>query len=211
MARRWVDLGAQRLHVVDLDGAREGHPVNGAIVQRIVREAGVPVQVSGGVRDADAVLRWIEAGASRVILGTLAVEQPDTLASILGKHGDTIAVALDVRAGRIATRGWIETSDAPAEEFALAMAAAGVAHLIYTDISRDGMLQHLDFAALDRMLGALATAARRVSLIYSGGVTSIEDAVALSRLDLEGAIIGTALYDGRLDLPEAQRAITALA
>jgi phosphoribosylformimino-5-aminoimidazole carboxamide ribotide isomerase len=208
MARRWVEQGGTRLHVVDLDGAKEGRPVNDAIVARIVREAGVPVQVAGGVRDAASIRRWADAGAQRIVIGTLAVEQPDVVAEAVREHGEKIAIALDVRGGRAAVKGWLETSDTTAEDFTRSMAELGARHFIYTDIARDGMLQHLDFDALQRMLAVLDGTGTGAEMIYSGGVTSVADVVALDAYGLEGAIIGTALYDGRLDLAEA---LTALA
>lgn len=207
MAHRWVAQGARRLHVVDLDGAKERRPVNHEIVRRIVREAGVPVQVAGGMRDAAAIAQWAEAGASRVVVGTLAVEDPDALAALVRQYGELISIAIDVRDGNVATRGWLTTSDVAAEDFARRMAALGVAHFIYTDIRRDGMLQHLDFDAPRRMLEVLAETDAPASLIYSGGVTSIEDVIALSSMPLEGAIVGTALYDGRIDLQQALQAL----
>lgn len=207
MAQHWVEEGAKRLHVVDLDGAREGRPVNDAIVARIVTAAAVPVQVAGGVRDAAAISRWADAGAARIVLGTLAVEAPDVVAAAVRDDADRIAVAVDVRAGKAATKGWLQTSETPAGDLAVAMAALGVRHIVYTDIARDGMLQHLDFGAPKRMLSLLAGTLAAGGLIYSGGVTSIEDLVALNEYALEGVIIGTALYDGRIALGEALEAL----
>jgi len=207
VAKQWAAHGAPRLHVVDLDGAKERRPVNDAIIERIVREAGVPVQVAGGMGDASVIDRWAAAGADRVVVGTLAVQQPDVIEAAARRHGGKIAVAIDVRAGKAAVKGWLETSDTPAEEFASAMALRGVRHFIYTDISRDGMMQHLDFDSVQRMLGALAGAGPAASLIYSGGVTSIDDLVALNEYGLEGVIIGRALYDGRITLADARTAL----
>ncbi len=207
MASRWVQQGATRLHVVDLDGAKERRPVNDAIVRRIVSEAGVPVQVAGGMYDASTIRQWAEAGAARIVVGTLAVEQPDAIADAVREHGDKIAVAIDARAGHAATKGWLETSATPVDGFARAMIERGVRHFIYTDISRDGMLRHLDFDAPKHMLAVLAESPSPAGLIYSGGVTSIEDVVALNEYELEGAIVGTALYDGRLDLGQALRVL----
>jgi phosphoribosylformimino-5-aminoimidazole carboxamide ribotide isomerase len=208
MAKRWVASGARRLHVVDLDGAKEGRPVNDDLVGRIVRESGADVQVAGGVRDAAAIDRWAAAGAARIVLGTVAVEQPDAVAAAVARHGDKIAVAVDVKGGKAAVRGWLETSETPAADFVRATARRGVRHFIYTDISRDGMMQHIDFEALHAMLQVLADTGTSARMIYSGGVTSIQDIIALSTHDLEGAIVGRALYDGRIDL---QQAILALA
>ncbi|MDP9238830.1 MAG: 1-(5-phosphoribosyl)-5-[(5-phosphoribosylamino)methylideneamino]imidazole-4-carboxamide isomerase [Chloroflexota bacterium] len=207
MARRWVEQGARRLHVVDLDGAKERRPVNDAIIRRIIDEAGVPVQVSGGMGDIATVRQWASTGASRIVIGTLAIEQPEMIAQAVREHGDKIAIAVDVRGGKAATKGWLETSNATAEEIVREMAALGARHFIYTDISRDGMLQHLDFDAPRRMLALLDEAAPEASLIYSGGVTSLDDVIGLNELPLEGAIIGTALYDGRIDLRTALHAL----
>ena len=207
MARQWASQGAARIHVVDLDAAKEGRPVNDAIIRRIVDGCGVPVQVAGGVRDAAAVDRWASAGAARIVIGTLAVEQPDAVEAAVRKHGDKVAVAVDVRGGKPAVKGWLETADATAEEFVRDMAMRDVRHFIYTDISRDGMMQHLDYAALRGMLGVLADTGTPATLIYSGGVTSIEDIIALNEYGIEGAIVGRALYDGRIDLSEALQAL----
>lgn len=210
MARRWAAEGALRLHIVDLDAAREGRPVNDAVITRIMREVPeLSVQIAGGVRDLGAVRRWLDAGAHRVVIGTMAVEKPDAIGRAVAKHGDRIAIAVDARGGKVATDGWLETSEAPVDEFMREMARRGVRRFIYTDISRDGMLQHLDFAALRHVLEVLADTAATATLIYSGGVTSIEDVLALDEHPLEGAIIGTALYDGRISLTAALRALAA--
>ena len=207
MAMHWVSEGATRLHVVDLDAAKEGRPVNDAIIRRIVQEVGVPIQVAGGVRDHSAVHRWVDAGAERVVIGTLAVEHPDIVEKALVKHGDKIAIAVDARGGKAAVKGWLETSDTPVDAFIHDMTRRGVRHFIYTDISRDGMLQHLDFNELHRVIGVLGETGTPATLIYSGGVTSVEDVVTLNEYAIEGAIIGTALYDGRLDFRNARRAL----
>ncbi len=208
MAQRWVEQGARRLHVVDLDGAKEGRPVNDAVVREIVRECGADVQVAGGVRDAAAIDRWAEAGAMRIVLGTLAVREPDAVSAAVRKHGERVAVAVDVKDGKPATEGWLGTGDGSAEDFVRAMALSDVRHFIYTDVSRDGMRQHIDFAALHTMLGVLAETGTPAEMVYSGGVTSIADVVALAEHELEGVIIGTALYDGGIRL---RAAIAALA
>jgi phosphoribosylformimino-5-aminoimidazole carboxamide ribotide isomerase len=210
MAQHWHSLGASRLHIVDLDAAKEGRPVNDAVIRRIVTSlhSDVKVQVAGGVRDHNTIHRWIETGADRVVIGTLAVEQPDLIEKAMDKHQDRVAVAVDARGGRAAVKGWLETSDASVGDFMKDMARRGVRHFIYTDIARDGMLQHLDFDELRNVIDTLEATGSPASLIYSGGVTSIEDVVALSTYAIEGCIVGTALYDGRLDL---ELAIEALA
>ena len=207
MAMHWVSEGATRLHVVDLDAAKEGRPVNDAIIRRIVQEVGVPIQVAGGVRDHSAVHRWVDAGAERVVIGTLAVEHPDIVEKALVKHGDKIAIAVDARGGKAAVKGWLETSDTPVDAFIHDMTRRGVRHFIYTDISRDGMPVHPDFEEVKHLIGVIAATGAPATLIYSGGVTAIEDVIALASHEIEGAIIGTALYDGRIDLGFATRAL----
>jgi phosphoribosylformimino-5-aminoimidazole carboxamide ribotide isomerase len=209
MAQHWHSQGATRLHIVDLDAAKEGRPVNDGVIRRIVTtlRGAVSVQVAGGVRDHNAIHRWVESGADRVVIGTWAVEDPDGIQKAMEKHQDKIAVAVDARGGKAAVKGWLETSDTPVDGFIKDMAHRGVRHFIYTDIARDGMLQHLDFTIVHDLLGLMAATGDPASLIYSGGVTSIEDVIALNQHPLEGAIIGTALYDGRIDLEQALAAL----
>lgn len=212
MARRWASLGARMLHVVDLDGAKERRPVNDAVMRRIIEECGVPVQVAGGMGDRATIDAWAAAGAARIVIGTLAVEAPDVVAGAVAAHGDRIALAIDARAGRVATRGWLETTDLVAEAFVHGMAERGVRHFIYTDISRDGTMSHPDFAhvrpIVDAVRDATDTAAGDAApLIYSGGITSTDDIVEVARYDIEAVISGRALYDGSIDLREAQRAL----
>jgi phosphoribosylformimino-5-aminoimidazole carboxamide ribotide isomerase len=212
MAVHWASQGATRIHVVDLDAAREGRPVNEAVIRRIVSEAGVPVQVAGGVRDHAAIHRWADVGADRVIVGTLAVEQPAEVERAMLKHQDKIAVSVDVRGGKVAVKGWLETSELTVEAFVRDMAGRGVQHFIYTDIDRDGMMEHPDFDELRGVARIVAeatgaTADAAAPLILGGGITSVEDIVALAEFDIEGVITGRALYDGRVDLRAAQRAL----
>jgi phosphoribosylformimino-5-aminoimidazole carboxamide ribotide isomerase len=212
MAVHWVAQGAARIHLVDLDAAREGRPVNEAVIRRIVSETGVPVQVAGGVRDHAAIHRWADAGADRVIVGTLAVEQPAEIERAMLKHRDKIAVSVDARGGRVAVKGWLETSDLSVEAFVRDMAGRGVQRFIYTDIDRDGMMEHPDFDELRGVarivVDATATAGDAPApLVLGGGITSVDDIVALSDFDIEGVITGRALYDGRVDLRAAQRAL----
>ena len=213
VARRWAALGASRLHIVDLDAAREGRPVNAPIIERIIREAGVRVQVAGGPRDAAAFDRWADAGADRIVTGTLAVREPDVVEAAARRHLGKIAAAVDARDGRIAIKGWIETSDVTVPAFMRDMAARGVEHFIYTDISRDGTMRHPDFPAFARVLAGAglppdADGAQRV--IYSGGVTALEDIERLaSEFNIEGVIVGRALYDGSIDLHAALRAVAS--
>jgi phosphoribosylformimino-5-aminoimidazole carboxamide ribotide isomerase len=213
MAMHWASQGATRLHVVDLDAARDGRPVNDAVMRRIVAAIDIPVQVAGGVRDHSAIHRWAEAGVDRIIIGTLAVESPAEVERAMTKHRDKISIAVDARGGMAAVKGWLETSNTPVETFVRRMAGIGARYFIYTDISRDGMLGHPDFAAVPAIVELVASSAERepdapVPLVYSGGVTSVEDVESLAQHELEGVIIGTALYDGRIDLRAAQRALS---
>lgn len=209
MAQRWVDEGAARLHVVDLDGAKERRPVNDAIVRRIIDETGARVQVAGGMRDAAVIDAWAETGADRIVVGTLAVERPKVVEELARRHGDRIALAIDARDGRVATKGWLETSPMPVEALMRDIAERGVRHFIYTDISRDGRLEHPDLSSFERVLEAsrLARGGDVAPVIYSGGVTSVDDVVELADCGIEGVIIGRALYDGSIDLRSAARAL----
>lgn len=212
MARHWVDLGARRLHVVDLDGARERRSVNDSIIRSIIDECGVPVQVAGGMRDAATVDAWARAGADRIVVGTLAVEQPDELERALGDHRDRIAVAIDARDGMVATRGWLETSSVSVADFITRMTDAGVQRFVYTDTRADGTLGGVDLRALDAVVARVREATRtapddEAPLIAGGGVASVDDVVAMDALGIEGVISGRALYDGRLDLRAAMRAL----
>lgn len=213
VARRWRDEGARRLHVVDLDAAKEGRPVNHGVVSRIIAACdGLAVQVAGGMRDEAAVGRWIDAGADRVVIGTLAVEDTAALERLAARHGERITVSVDARDGRVAVRGWLETSDLTVDAFARDMAARGVRHFIYTDIGRDGMMEHVDTAHLGSIASLVreATAAPRgdpAPLTIAGGITTLDDIIAIADLEVEGVISGRALYDGSIDLREAQRAL----
>jgi phosphoribosylformimino-5-aminoimidazole carboxamide ribotide isomerase len=212
MAMHWVSQGAQRLHVVDLDAARDGRPVNDAVIRRIVEAIDIPVQVAGGVREHAAIHRWAEAGVDRIVIGTMAVEQPSEVERAMNKHRDKISIAVDARGGKAAVKGWLETTDTTVDAFVRQMAGIGARYFIYTDISRDGMLGHPDFASVPPIVDLVGDSVQRdddapVPLVYSGGVTSVEDVEALAQFDIEGVIIGTALYDGRIDLRAAQQAL----
>jgi phosphoribosylformimino-5-aminoimidazole carboxamide ribotide isomerase len=201
MALRWVALGAPRLHVVDLDAARDGGPANRPIIARIIAGARVPVQVGGGVRSSEDVAWWLdEAGADRVVIGTLAFRQPVAVAGLAARYSERIAVALDVRDGAVRVRGWTESSGLPVDRAVHDLAAAGVRRFVYTDIARDGTLSGPDVAGLGRLL---ESAPRGVRFIASGGVASLEHILALARLDIDGVIVGRALYDGRIELAQA--------
>jgi phosphoribosylformimino-5-aminoimidazole carboxamide ribotide isomerase len=198
VARRWLDEGASRLHVVDLDGAREGWPVNAELVGRIVAVAGVPVQVGGGLRDKAAIQRYLDAGVDRVVLGTAAVKDRALLAEALAEHGRQIVVSVDARVGLVAVEGWEEETRLAAAELMSELVALGVPRFVYTDTLRDGTLQGPDLAAIEGLAARVS-----VPVIYAGGVSSIDDLVQLAPLGLEGAIVGKALYTGDVILREA--------
>jgi phosphoribosylformimino-5-aminoimidazole carboxamide ribotide isomerase len=210
-ARAWVANGAEYLHVVDLDGARAGEPVNLEQLQRIAAHAGVPVQYGGGLRSADAVARALAAGAERVILGTVALTEPDVLAACLHAHGaERVLVGVDVRGGRVATHGWQGSTGLSTNRAFAQLRRHGAHRFVFTDIDHDGML---DGASLNRFVLA-AIAARKDSVIVSGGIGSLEDLHALARLRsednlraLDGVIVGTALYERRFTIADAKRAL----
>ncbi len=200
-ARTFEQQGFQYLHMVDLNGAFEGKPVNGAAVETILDAISIPVQLGGGIRDLATIEAWLTKGISRVILGTVAVTNPDLVREACKEFPGKIAVGIDARGGMVAIEGWAETSTTSAMDLAMIFEFAGVSAIIYTDIERDGVLEGLN-------LDATAQLARSVSIpvIASGGLASIEDIRKLVREEyamLEGAISGRALYDGRLDANEA--------
>jgi len=201
-AHAWVAAGARALHVVDLDGARAGRPVNHEHVRAIAGTVGVPVQVGGGLRSMEAVTEVLAAGAERVVLGTAAYRDPDLLAAALAEHGDAVAVAVDVRGGHVSTAGWTESTDQGPEAVIASLGAAGVRHIVYTDVDRDGMLEGPDVARVAQF--AETVTAR---LIYSGGIGAAADLEALASVDLDGVIVGKALYEGRFTVAEGQAAL----
>jgi phosphoribosylformimino-5-aminoimidazole carboxamide ribotide isomerase len=204
-AQRWAGQGALRLHVVDLDGAREGRPLNDDAVLRVIEAVDVPVQVAGGVRDLDAVERWLAAGADRVVLGTAAARDPALAGEAARRHGERIVVSIDARDGLVATDGWREATELRAEALLSALSDLGVRRFVYTDISVDGTLTSPNFAAIESLVRATDAA-----IIAAGGVAEVAHLVRLAELGAEGAIVGLALYDGRLDLREALRAVGAM-
>jgi phosphoribosylformimino-5-aminoimidazole carboxamide ribotide isomerase len=204
-AQAFAQQGFEYLHVVDLDGAFAGKPVNVAAVERILEVIGIPVQLGGGVRDMATVESWLGKGVDRVIIGTAAVRDPALVKEAAKKYPGRIAVGLDARDGKVAVEGWAETSELTALDIARRFEDAGVAAIIYTDVSRDGMLQGLNFDATIALADAIS-----IPVIASGGLASLEDIRALLEpraRTLEGAIAGRALYDGRLDPAEALKLI----
>jgi phosphoribosylformimino-5-aminoimidazole carboxamide ribotide isomerase len=204
-AQAFAAQGFDYLHVVDLDGAFAGKPMNAAAVERILAQVAIPVQLGGGIRDLATVEAWLGKGVARVIIGTAAVRDPALVTSAARRFPGRVAVGLDARDGKVAVEGWAATSELTALEIAKRFEDAGVAALIYTDIARDGLLKGLN---LDATI-ALAEAVR-IPVIASGGLASLADVAALlapRARRLAGAIAGRALYDGRLDAAEALRLI----
>lgn len=201
-ARAFMDAGCERLHVVDLNGAFEGKPVNADAVSRILEAIDVPVQLGGGIRSHETIDHWIGAGISRVILGTIALKDPDLVVAACERHPGKIAVGIDARGGYVAVEGWADVSEVKALDLAKRFEDTGVAAIIYTDIERDGAMQGPNVEAT----GALASAVS-IPVIASGGVSSPEDLVALRDgiPNLEGVISGRAVYDGRIEVGEAVR------
>ena len=203
VATRWASLGAARLHVVDLDGAREGASANLDVVRRIAAAVSLPVQVGGGIRTAEAASAALDAGAHRVIVGTAAVRDPDLAPELCAELGaDRVVVSVDARDGYVAVQGWTEGSDTTAAALVRRMEGRGVRRFMYTDIARDGTLEGPNFAAIERLLGETGA-----HLIAAGGVTTVDDLLRLRDMGLEGAIVGRAIYTGDLDLEEALEAV----
>ena len=199
-ARTFAAAGAAWLHVVDLDGAIEGRAVNAATVAAIRAAFPGKLQLGGGIRDMAGIERWLDAGVDRVILGTVAVRDPDLVTDACARFPDRVAVGIDAKGGKVAVAGWVETADIETVELAKRFEGAGVAAVIHTDIDRDGLLQGVNVVAT----AALALAVD-IPVIASGGVGGIEDveAVQAAPAAIEGVIIGRALYDGRVDLAQA--------
>ena len=198
-ARSFVDAGCEWLHLVDLNGAFAGEPVNAAPVEAILKACKVPTQLGGGIRDMATIARWLDKGLTRVILGTVAVEDPDLVREAAKAFPGQVAVGLDARNGRVATRGWAEETNVMVTDLAKSFEDAGIAAIIYTDILRDGAMKGPN-------IDATAALARAVDIpvIASGGVSSLADLSALKATGvISGAISGRALYDGAIDLPEA--------
>lgn len=204
VARRWQDEGASLIHVVDLDGAKAGAPVNLDVVERVVSGVDVPVQLGGGLRQWEDIARALGAGVARVVLGTAALEDRDLLQKAIAELGERLVVGIDARDGKVATRGWRETSTVTATELARDVEGLGVQRLVFTDIARDGTLSEPNYASLSAMMGAV-----RIPVIASGGVARLEHIGRLAALGVEGAIVGRALYTGNLRLSEAIALATA--
>lgn len=197
MAKKWENSGAEYLHVVDLDGARNVDFTNRKSIELIAKSINIPLQVGGGIRDEKRVEELINIGVSRVIIGTMAVENRELLEKIVKKHKDKIAVSIDAIKGKVAVRGWEKVSDIEAIDLCKFLEDIGIKTLVYTDILRDGMLKGPNFEIYEML-----SKETNLDIIASGGVSTIEDVKKLSEMNLYGAIIGKALYDERLDFEE---------
>ncbi|MEH6589244.1 MAG: 1-(5-phosphoribosyl)-5-[(5-phosphoribosylamino)methylideneamino]imidazole-4-carboxamide isomerase [Halioglobus sp.] len=204
MASRWVEAGCRRLHLVDLNGAFAGEPVNGDVVTAIARAyPNLPVQIGGGIRSLETIEHYVKAGVDFVILGTKAVKEPEFVAEACKAFPGKVIVGLDAKDGLVATDGWAEVSDLHAHDLAKQFESDGVAAIVYTDIARDGMMQGVNVEATLEMARASS-----IPVIASGGITNIEDIRALNAVAAQGicgAITGRAIYEGTLDVAEAQR------
>ncbi len=206
-ARLFQSQGFEWLHLVDLNGAFEGKPVNGAAVESILKSVTIPVQLGGGIRDLNTIGMWLEKGISRVILGTVALRDPELVKAACREFPGKVAVGIDAREGYVAVAGWAETSDIKALDLALKFEDCGVAAIIYTDINRDGAMGGVNVESTSDLAFHLTT-----PVIASGGVSSIDDLKALKLEEdtgIEGVICGRALYDGRIDPKEALALLSA--
>jgi phosphoribosylformimino-5-aminoimidazole carboxamide ribotide isomerase len=205
VAKQWVDQGATRLHIVDLDGAKAGKVVNLGAIEAIAHAVSVPIEIGGGLRDRTSVQQIFNLGIQWAILGTIAVEQPQLVQELCQEFPGQIIIGIDARNGRVATRGWLETSEVLATQLAVQMQELGAAAIIYTDIHRDGTLTGPNLEALRELAAAIS-----IPIIASGGVSSITDLLSLLALEpqgVTGVIVGRALYTGDILLKEALRAI----
>jgi phosphoribosylformimino-5-aminoimidazole carboxamide ribotide isomerase len=198
VAMRWQTLGAQRIHMVDLDGAAAGDVVNFDIIENIANAVLVPTQLGGGIRSLETITRVLKAGVERVILGTIAVENPELVKAACARYPDSIIVSVDGRDGQVATRGWLQGTSLSVIELAEKMVELGVKRFIYTDIGRDGTLSGPNFSGIENLIEAV-----KLPVIAAGGISSLEHLRELKLLGVEGAIIGKALYTGDIDLRQA--------
>ncbi len=198
-ALEWQEAGAPRIHIVDLDGAKEGSPANLDVVGRIAESASVPLQFGGGIRTLEAAREVAGLGVQRIVFGTAAVKDPTLVSDACRELGtDAVIVGVDARQGRVAVRGWLEAAPVTPQQLMEEIAALGVGRFIYTDIASDGTLAGPSFEAIAVLVEAIG-----VPIVASGGVASIEDLERLAALGVEGAIVGSALYTGAIDLQEA--------
>jgi len=197
MAKKWEDLGAKRLHVVDLDGAKTGLPKNIEIIKAIAQALKIPVQAGGGIRNFEIIKELLNSGINRVILGTTAVNNPNTLAKFCAEFGEALAVAIDTKDGKVATEGWAKLSNKDIYTLAKSAVNLGVKRFIYTEINRDGMLAGPNVEGIKKFISEVS-----VPVIASGGISSKEDIEKIKEIGAEGCIVGKALYEGKVKLEE---------
>jgi len=200
MAKHWVDLGGEFLHLVDLDGAKDGAPTNLEAIRKIVQTVGVPCELGGGIRNEETIRSLLELGLNRLVIGTLALRQPEWFREMCLKFPNRLVLGIDARNGYVATDGWLETSQTKAIELADQFSGLPMAAIVYTDIATDGMMKGSNVPAMKEMKDAV-----NVPVVASGGVTTLEDVRKLKDAGLDAAIIGRALYEGTIDLPDALR------
>ncbi len=198
MAQRWVDDGAQFLHLVDLDAARDGQLANRQAVSAILKFISIPCELGGGIRDEATIRSWLDAGLSRLVVGTKALKEPEWFQRMCALFPGKLALGLDARDGYVATDGWLETSRVRATDLARQFSHLPLVSIVYTDIARDGMLSGPNFDGVAEMKAAVA-----VPVIASGGVTTVDDIRRLARIGVAGCIVGRTLYDGKLTVAEA--------
>jgi phosphoribosylformimino-5-aminoimidazole carboxamide ribotide isomerase len=198
VARQWVDQGATRIHIVDLDGAKAGKPVNGRVIQQILEAAGVPCQLGGGIRTNDDLAAVFDWGIQWAVLGTRALQDPDWVRTAAGKHPQRIVLGVDAKNGFVATEGWLEVSRVKAIDLAKQVSDSPLAAVVYTDIAKDGMMSGPNFEALAEMQAECS-----LPVIASGGVCTLDHVKRLTAAKTYGCIIGRALYEGTIDLREA--------
>ena len=207
MANHWDEEGAQTIHVVDLDGAFQGSPINAEIVKNIIYSSSVDIQVGGGIRTLENIETYVKAGAYRIILGTVAQQEPDFVEEACKRFPDKIIVGIDARDGLVAVKGWVEVSEQKATDLAQKLKGYGIAGFIFTDISRDGMLQGPNLESIKEFAESA-----QLPVIASGGVSRLEDIKNLAKLEsygVEGVIVGKALYDKTLTFKEARDVLHA--
>jgi phosphoribosylformimino-5-aminoimidazole carboxamide ribotide isomerase len=198
MAQRWVDDGAQFLHLVDLDAARDGQSANRRAVDAILNQVSIPCELGGGIRDEATIQSWLEAGISRLVVGTKALKEPEWFRRMCAAFPGQLALGIDARDGYVATDGWLETSRVRATELARQFSGLPLASIVYTDIARDGMLAGPNFDAIAEMKDCVES-----PVIASGGITSADDIRRLVRIGVAGCIVGRSLYDGKITVSEA--------
>lgn len=206
VAKKWASFGAEVVHLVDLDGAIEGNAKNLGVIEKITASIDVPVQIGGGIRDIKTAEAYLSnPKVKRIIIGTAAIENPDLVTALTAKYPGRVAVGIDAKDGFVAIKGWVEVSGRKATELAKNLEGAGVACIIYTDISRDGMLTGPNVAATREMAESV-----NIPVVASGGISSLKDIESYKGVPLEGIIVGKALYSGNLELGEAIRTAKAL-